>query len=113
MLCGTFFSVMSLQRSECREAKGELTMRSLLILVAICLSGTVFAQSAPPKVGNKPLVQLKPKAPMGCKLVGTVRGTNLWAGDCVGPELRGSTTTTENQALPEEATGSIMPDKKE
>ena len=113
MLCGTFFSVISLQRSGCPEAKGELTMRSLLILVAICLSGTVFAQSAPPKVGNKPLVQLKPKAPMGCKLVGTVRGTKLWAGDCVGPELRGSTTTTENQALPEESTGSIMPDKKE
>lgn len=87
-------------------------MRSLLILVAICFSGTVFAQSAPPKVG-KPLVQAKPKAPMGCKLVGTVRGTKLWAGDCVGPELRGSTTTSEKQASPEEATGSITPDQKE
>jgi hypothetical protein len=84
-------------------------MRSLLILVAICFSGTVFAQSAPPKVG-KPLVQVKPKAPMGCKFVGTIRGTKLWAGDCVGSELRGSTTTTEKQALPEEATGSIPPD---
>jgi hypothetical protein len=89
-------------------------MRSLLILVAICFSGTVFAQSAPPKVGNnKALAQVKPKAPIGCKFVGTVRGTKLWAGDCAVPELRGSTTTTENQALPEEATGSIMPDKKE
>jgi len=114
MLCGTFFSVMSLQRSGCPEAKGELTMRSLLILVAICFSGTVFAQTAPPKVDNKPLVQLKPKAPMGCKLVGTVRGTKLWAGDCVGSELRGSTATTENQVLPEpQATGSITPDQKE
>ena len=83
-------------------------MRSLVILVAICLSGTVFAQSAPPKV-----VQVKPKAPMGCKLVGTVRGTKLWAGDCVGSELKGSTTTAEKQALPEEATGSITPDPKE
>jgi len=92
---------------------GELTMRSLLILVAICFSGTVFAQSAPPKVGNKLLVQVKPKALMGCKLVGTVRGTKLWAGDCQGAELRGSTTTTENQALPEQATGSITPDQKE
>jgi hypothetical protein len=89
-------------------------MRSLFILVAICFSGTVFAQSAPPKVGNKALVQAKPKAPMGCKLVGTVRGTKLWAGDCVGSELRGSTTTTENQAVPDEATtGSITPDQKE
>jgi hypothetical protein len=90
------------------------SMRSLFILVAVCCSGTVFAQSAPPKVGNKALVQVKPKEPMGCKLVGTVRGTKLWAGDCVGSELRGSTTTTENQVLPEpQATGSITPDQKE
>jgi len=87
-------------------------MKSFIILVAICFSGTVFAQSAPPKVG-KPLAQVKPGAPMGCKLVGTVRGTKLWAGDCVGSELRGSTSTTEKQALPEEATGSITPDQKE
>ena len=88
-------------------------MRSLLILVAICFSATAFAQSAPPKVGNKPLVQVKPKEPMGCKLVGTVRGTKLWAGDCAGSELRGSTTTTEPRALPEQPTGSITPDQKE
>ena len=88
-------------------------MRSLAILVAICFSGIVFAQSAPPKVGNKALFQVKPKAPMGCKLVGTIRGTKLWAGDCVGSELRGSTSTTEQQALPEETTGSITPDQKE
>ena len=88
-------------------------MKSLFILVAICCSGTVFAQSAPPKAGNKALVQVKPKAPMGCKFVGTVRGTKLWAGDCVGSELKGSTTTTEKQALPEEATGSITPYQKE
>jgi len=88
-------------------------MRSLLILVAICFSGTVFAQSAPPKVGSKPLVQVKPKAPMGCKLIGTVRGTKLWAGDCAVSELRRSATTTETQALPEQATGSITTDQKE
>ena len=52
-------------------------MRSLLILVAICFSATAFAQSAPPKVGDKLLVQVKSKAPMGCKLIGTVRGTKL------------------------------------
>jgi hypothetical protein len=88
-------------------------MRSLFILVAICFSGIAFAQSAPPKVGNKALVQVKPKAPMGCKFVGTVRGTKLWAGDCVGSELSSSTTTTENQALPEKETVSITPDQKE
>ena len=94
------------------EAKGKLTMRSLLIL-AICLSATAFAQSAPPKIGNKRLAQVKPKEPMGCKLVGTVRHTKLWAGDCVASELKGSTTTMETQALPDEATGSITHDQKE
>ena len=85
---------------------GQLTMRSLLILVAICFSATAFAQSAPPKVSNKALVQVKPKEPMGCKLVGTVRGTKLWAGDCVGVELLKGTET------PEQAT-SVPPGQKE
>jgi hypothetical protein len=88
-------------------------MRSLLILIAICFSGTAFAQSAPPKVGSKALVQVKPKKPMGCKLVGTVGGAKLWVGDCVGPELRASTTTTETPALPEQGAGSITPGQKE
>ena len=78
-------------------------MRSLIILVAICFSGTVFAQSAPPKVG-KPLAQVKPRAPMGCKLVGTVRGTKLWAGDCAAAsELRGTTPAVEPAAPAPEA----------
>jgi len=63
------------------EAKGKLTMRSLLILVAICFSATAFAQSAPPKIGNKRLVQEKPKEPMGGKLVGTNKITSI-DGDC-------------------------------
>jgi hypothetical protein len=46
---------------------------ALLILIAVCFSSTAFAQSPPPKVGNKPLAQAKPKEPMGCKLVGTVK----------------------------------------
>jgi len=88
-------------------------MRSLFILVAICFTTTAFAETAPPKVGNKRLVQIKPKEPMGCKLVGTVRGTKLWAGDCVGSELKGSTTTTETLASPEQATGAITSEQKE
>ena len=72
-----------------------MTFRSLLILVAICFSTTALAQSASPKVGNRPAVQAKPKEQIGCKLVGTVRGTKLWAGDCVGVELlKGTTETT-------------------
>ena len=88
-------------------------MKSVLVLVVMCYSAVAFAQNAPLKVGNKPLVQVKPKEPMGCKLVGTVRGTKLWAGDCAGSELRGSTTTTETQALPEQATAVIPPGQKE
>jgi hypothetical protein len=105
MLCGYFYNQP--------PSETVSSMRSLFILVAICFSGTAFAQSAPPKVGSKALVQVKPKAPMGCKFVGTVRGTKLWAGDCAGSELRGSATTTESQALPAETTGSITPDQKE
>jgi hypothetical protein len=54
-------------------------MKALLILLAICFSANALAQDAAPKVGNKPLVQVKPKEPMGCKFVGTVKGTKLWA----------------------------------
>lgn len=37
-------------------------MRKVLALVAILYAGTAFAQSPPPTVGGKPLVQVKPKA---------------------------------------------------
>jgi hypothetical protein len=93
--------------------KGEVTMRSLLILVAICFSASAFAEDAQPKIGSKPLVQVKPKEPVGCKLVGTVKGTKLWAGDCTGLELRGTTPATETQSLPERATGAIPPGQKQ
>ena len=78
-------------------------MRVFVILAAISFSTSAYAQAAPTKVGNKPLVQVKPKEPMGCKLVGTVKGTKLWAGHCVGLELRGTTPATETQSLPERA----------
>jgi hypothetical protein len=58
-----------------------MTMRAWSFLTAVCFSTIACAQDAPPKVGNKPLTQVKPKEPMGCKLVGTVRGTKIWAGD--------------------------------
>ena len=34
-----------------------------LNFVAVCFSVTAFAQSVPPKVGNKPVVRVKPKEP--------------------------------------------------
>ena len=57
-------------------------MKAVLVLVALCFSASAFAQDMSPKVGDKLLVQVKPKAPIGCKLVGTVKGTKLWAGNC-------------------------------
>jgi hypothetical protein len=89
-----------------------MTMRVLLILAMICVSTNAFAQDAAPKVGNRSLVQVKPKKPMGCKLVGTVKGTKLWAGDCVGPELRGTASETDTPSLTERATGVIPPGQK-
>ena len=67
-------------------------MRVLLILAVIAgFSTSAFAQTAAPKDG-KPVKQAKPSAPMGCKLVGTVNGTKLWAGECAASsELRGTT----------------------
>ena len=88
-------------------------MRSLIILVALCFPVAALAQVAPPKIGNKPVVQVKPKEPMGCKLVGTVKATKLWAGDCVASELRGATPETETQSLSERAIGVIPPGQKQ
>jgi hypothetical protein len=74
-----------------------MMMRVLLILAAIiCFSASAIAQTGAPKVGGKPVKQVKPLAPMGCKLVGTVKGTKLWAGDCAtASELRGTTPAVE------------------
>jgi hypothetical protein len=86
-------------------------MRPLLAaLVAICLSTAAIAQSPSPK---KPLAQTKPKEPMGCKLVGTIKGTKLWAGDCVAAsELRGA-VPAESASSPERSSEAIPPDPKQ
>ena len=65
-------------------------MRPMVIFAAVCISTNACAQAAPPKMGDKPLVQVKPKEPIGCKLVGTVKGTKLWAGDCVASDQLGA-----------------------
>jgi hypothetical protein len=72
-----------------------------LALVLVSSSNVALAQRGSPNkpnVGGKPLRQIKPSAPIGCKLVGTVKGTKLWAGDCIAaPELR-TTTPPEDKA---------------
>ena len=83
----------------------------MLVLAAIGFSATAFAQTAPPKVGNKPLAQMKPKGSPGCKFVGTVKGTKLWAGDCEAAELRSSVPATGD--LPAVAAGAIPPGQKQ
>jgi hypothetical protein len=64
---------------------GIAAMRAILLALTI-LPTAALAQDATPArgltVGGQPLVQVKPSAPAGCKLVGTVKGTKLWAGDC-------------------------------
>jgi hypothetical protein len=84
-------------------------MKALLILAMTCFSANAFAQDASPKTATK---QVKPKEPMGCKFVGTVKGTKLWAGDCMGPELRGAASETDSPPLIERATGAIPPGQK-
>jgi hypothetical protein len=75
-------------------------MRTPLMLAAIIgFSTCAFAQTAVPMRPGKPLKQTKPPAPMGCKLVGTVKGTKLWAGDCAAAsELQGIASPAEPTA---------------
>ena len=89
-------------------------MRTMVIFAALCFSTGAFAQADPPKLGNKPLVQVKPKEPVGCKLVGTVKGTKVWAGDCVASDqFRGSAPATETESLSERATRVIPPGQEQ
>jgi hypothetical protein len=87
-------------------------MRAIL-LVLIFLPTAALAQDASPAkrptVGGKPLAQVKPSAPAGCKFVGTVRGTKLWAGDCTGSELRATMPAeqTSKPPLADRAVGAI------
>jgi hypothetical protein len=85
---------------------------TLLILAAIIgLSASAFAQTAAPRVGDKPLRQAKPQTPMGCKLVGTVKGTKLWAGDCIASEPSSAALETP-PPLAAQAAGAIPPEPK-
>jgi hypothetical protein len=96
------------------KAKGKMMTKALLILFAIVLSSSAFAQDSPPKIGKNPLIQVRPAAPMGCKLVGTVKGTKLWAGDCTAPDqLRGGVPVeTSEPPLLDRAGASVPPGQK-
>ena len=92
-------------------------MKLFLLTAALILSTSVCAQDAakPPTGGSKAAARMKPKAPVGCTLVGTVRGTKLWAGDCAAPDqLRSSVTASESSEPPsqDQATGAIPPGQR-
>jgi hypothetical protein len=92
-------------------------MKSISLVAALFISTSAYAQSAAPKggapsVGDKPLVQVKPKAPIGCKLVGTVRGTKLWAGDCAASEPNSAAVET-TPPLAAQAVGAIPSGQKQ
>ena len=80
-------------------------------LALVSLSNDGLAQSSTPKkpnVGGKPIVQIKPSAPIGCKLVGTVKGTKLWAGECTAaPELRTTTPPEDKAPTPSPETDTV------
>jgi hypothetical protein len=83
-------------------------MRTLCIFAAAAFSAAAFAQNAP-KVGGKPLVQVKPKTTAGCKMVGTVRGTKLWAGECApetGTTPADGTLSSEDKSAGPDQSGS-------
>jgi hypothetical protein len=88
----------------------------MITKVLVGLAGVLFtvnatlAQSTQPKALPAPA---KPHPPMGCKLVGTVKGTKLWAGDCSDAvALRGS-DHAESRSLPEQALAAIPPSQKQ
>jgi hypothetical protein len=65
-------------------------------LIALVLSSGAYAQASHSKAAAKPLARAKAHGlPMGCKLVGTVRGTKLWAGDCTNAVAPAAAEPTE------------------
>jgi hypothetical protein len=89
-------------------------MRAAVGILAILFATSAFAQSDPPKASKKPTAQARPTVPMGCKLVGSVKGTKIWAGDCVdAAEIRGTAPLAETPSLPAAAAGAIPPGKQQ
>jgi hypothetical protein len=75
----------------------------LIGLVALLFTTRAVAQTAPPKPAKRPPpAQLKPQA-LGCKLVGTVRGTKIWAGDCIAAAAPAETPLRPSTAAPRSA----------
>lgn len=94
--------------------KWNPVMRTALCFAMLLIPTIALAQGATtakrPTVSAKPFVQTKPRAPVGCKLVGTVKGTKLWAGECTAtPELRTGTPSEESGPSVPDAAGGATP----
>jgi hypothetical protein len=90
-------------------------MRTIIGMAAFLFAASAFAQNAAPpapRVGTKPSVQAKTQAPLGCKLVGTVRGTKLWAGDCADAAALRSSAEPATAPLADRAGSAIPVDQK-
>ena len=68
-------------------------MSVLIILAAISFSAAAFAQSTPLKIGDKPLVQVKPKGRT------PAANSSERSTVTVGSELRGAISATETQSF--------------
>ena len=90
------------------EGEGEMIMKALVGMAALLAATSgAFAQNA------KAPTPAKPHVAVGCKLVGTVKGTKLWAGDCTDAAgLRGPDAAAP-QLLPEQAGTAIPPGQKQ
>jgi hypothetical protein len=92
-------------------------MRTALCFAMLLIPTIALAQDATrakrPTVSAKPFVQSKARAPLGCKLVGMVKGTKLWAGECTAtPELRTGTPSEEPGPSVPDAAGGATKDQQ-
>ena len=71
---------------------------TLATIIGLSASSALAQTMGVPKAGGTPLKPAKPLASMACKLLGTVKGTKIWAGDCAPPELRGTAAQPAAQA---------------
>ena len=89
-------------------------MKALVGLTALLFAtSAALAQNAQPKASP---AQAKSRPFKGCKLVGTVKGTKLWTGECTDAAgLRGAQPTAEitSPPLPEQAGAAIPPGQKQ
>jgi hypothetical protein len=73
-------------------------MRRVCIVAVLLISTNAWAEV--PSLRTGPVVQVKSKTTATCRLIASVKGTKLWAGDCVAVDL-----TSEKVELPSIITG--------